>query len=59
MIFRAVDQLNNYDYQGSVLKVDLAYNGNGNGARGAYARGGGQVRPRNSGNSRGTGYPLR
>ena len=52
--YRAVDQLNNYEYQGSVLKVDYVNNGR--------PRNNMNGRPRNQGgnnNSRGSGYPLR
>jgi len=56
---QAVEQLNNYEYQGSVLKVE--YMNNGRNSNSAPRGGNGGGRPRNSGtgNPRGTGYPLR
>jgi len=53
---QAVEQLNNYEYQGSVLRVDFANSGNGKNGQNRGPRG-----PRNSGtgNNRGSGYPLR
>jgi len=50
----AVDQLNNYDYQGSVLKVDYMNNG-----RPRNNMNGGRPRNQNNPNNRGSGYPLR
>jgi len=51
---QAVEQLNDYDYQGSVLKVDYAENGSR--PRPLHPRNAGGS---SSGNGRGTGYPLR
>jgi len=62
---RAVDQLNNYDYQGSVLKVDYAQNGRGgprgnnhmNGGGGGGPRGGPRADNRGPGGPGGPGGP--
>lgn len=57
---QAVEQLNNYEYQGSVLKVEFMNNGrNSNNSAPRGGNGGGRPRNSGTGNPRGTGYPLR